>query len=225
MSDEFRQANIFVSPDGKKILLSTYDSNKSWIADTLSGQLQEIYPKGIVAGWTPDGNSILLIAHMDGKAEILSMSIKTKVIKNLSNNPSNDYAPIYSDDGSFVYFISDKDGKSALYRMDTKDSVVIKITESIYAKRSSVGISPNNSGIVFECGDDGGNICVANTDGSDEKLIAHGQSPLWSPDGKYIVYESVDARPGVFVVLSSGDYPFYLMSLDTWGNTYLWLPQ
>ncbi len=53
-----------------------------------------------------------------------------------------------------------------------------------------------------------GMLAVVNADGSDERQIAEGQIPRWSPDGTMIVFQEVDDVTGE-------DLSFYLVNPDT----------
>lgn len=224
LNDKFRRADLSLSPDGERLALSTYDEGV-WLIEISKNQMQKISDEGEIATWSPDGKSILVIVKVNGNADVLMVDLVHFETKYLTMSLRDDYAPTYAHDGATIYFVSNRNGASGLYRMnaDGTDVIHIEMNDTIYAEDSSVQVSPNNSQIVFECGAAGDIICVANADGSEEKEIAYGEMPLWSPDGSFIVYQATYRDRGIYYILPSGERP-YLLTLDTWGVPFLVLP-
>ena len=50
----------------------------------------------------------------------------------------------------------------------------------------------------------GGDLIVANLDGSSAKVVGHGYDPSWSADGTQVVYANRDANPGIIVANADG---------------------
>jgi TolB protein len=120
---------------------------------------------------------------------------------NLSNNPALDDEPHISPDGSQVVFFSTRDGEAYLYLVNADGSDLRRLSENLSSGGdASPRWSPDGARIAFS---QGGNIAVANADGSDLKVIMESQPGVeaevcrggsfvgsWSPDGQRITYYS-----------------------------------
>jgi Zn-dependent protease len=225
LTGKFRMANFHLSPEGRRILVSTVE-NGVWMIDWGTMQMQNIYPDGGIHAWAPDGSSVLIVQKINDNLEIIHLDLANNKAANLSNNPKDDFSPIFSNDGQKIYFVSDRYGEDSLFVMNLDGSglSMIPLQNPIYTRNSPVQISPTNLQIAFECGYVGDIICVANIDGSNEKKLADGEYPVWSPDGKYITYVSTYKKKGIFLIETNGDNPFMLAPLRNWASKIVWLP-
>ncbi len=63
------------------------------------------------------------------------------------------------------------------------------------------GMEPGQ--IVFQTSP-GGELIVANADGSAPRVVGHGMDPSWSPDGSHIAYAWWGPNPGIYVMNADG---------------------
>lgn len=215
--------SLVLSPDASRLAFSTFKEGV-YVAEISSGDIEKIYDQGTVAAWSPDGNDILVTVKVDGNMEIFRINPLDENAVNLTNNPLQDHFPVYTDDGEYIYFLSDRDGKYDLFRMDHDGSHMTKIglENQIHPSGFGLRLSPDNTRLLFSCGW-GDSICVANTDGTDERVLAKADRAAWSPDGKYVVVSGFH-QDAIFIVTSDGKQSVHLKSLEFITENLIWLP-
>jgi Tol biopolymer transport system component len=156
------------SPDGKKIVFQTS-----------AGTLREIYVINVDGtgltnltnnsaddrrpDWSPDGGKIAFQSNRDGNNEIYVMSLSNGSTVRLTCDPASDAAPDWSPDGSHIVFHSDRPGHFELYTIDAANTA---------------------------CGGEISLKRLTNTDCRSCTKQPRNQNPAWSPDGRYIAFES-----------------------------------
>lgn len=140
--------------------------------------------------FSPDGKSLLVQAFVPPRnEEIFVLHADGSEVRNITRHPAAEGSPRWSPDGRSILFFSDRDGRDAMFRMNPDGSGVSKIP----GQASSLGKlswSPDGNSIVFE-GTEG--VTVAAADGSRPRVLARqGLGPIWSPDGKWILYWVLD---------------------------------
>jgi TolB protein len=95
----------------------------------------------------------------------------------------------------------------------------VRLTNNAYSEFFPTW-SPNGHEIVFDANDAGPaprdekNLYIMNDDGSERRLLTHGSSASWSPNGKQLVFHDV---PG----LSPADSDVFVVNADGSGRTNL----
>ena len=143
-----------------------------------------------------------LVYMSDG--EIKTVEIKTGKVTNLTNSPTADLCPDWSNDGASIVFDSRRDDrKRDLYIMSAVGSNVRRLTNEPNQQDKCPAFSPDDSHIAYICTANGDmDIFVINSNGGPVKnLTNHPRSdrcPSWTPDGKKLTFMS--NRTGSFEV-------------------------
>jgi eukaryotic-like serine/threonine-protein kinase len=150
--------------------------------------------KAALAAISPDGNYILNVQRDKGQQSLWLRNVATNSNTQIVAPTDDLYQALsFSPDGNYIYFVrSEKAEKNveSLYREPVLGGDAERVVHDI---RSNVTFSPDRTHIAFvrTKGQEGeGDLIIANTDGSNEKLLvkdnAQMDSPSWSPDGKWI---------------------------------------
>jgi TolB protein len=145
--------------------------------------------RGLLAA---DSGEIAFESNQTGNWEIFLLDLRTGAARNLTKHPADDLSPAWSPDGSKLVFSSDRNGDNQpeLYVMEADGSKVQRVSTSSNGYRNA-GWSPDGGALVVSLGF--GQMYVMNSDGSDERWLAYGFSPSFSPDGRWVLY-SADTR-------------------------------
>ncbi len=134
----------------------------------------------IVFGSSRDGNREIYLMNPDGSEQI-----------NLTNHRADDVSPVFSPTGEQILFASDRDrfpGSWDLYLMDADGKNVRPVFEKSN-DRIYPAWSPDGKQIAYERKGRGPwSIYVATINGRNEKRIAIGNSPSWSPNGRKLTF-------------------------------------
>jgi dipeptidyl aminopeptidase/acylaminoacyl peptidase len=122
-------AEIFSAEDITQIPEST---SVSQVRATGIGQPTEIVLQPTHA--EEDEHLIAFVSLRDGNREIYVMPVQGENPINLTRNPAQDYAPIWSPDGERIAFISDRNGQPELFVMQMDGTRVTRLREVPGAK-------------------------------------------------------------------------------------------
>lgn len=142
--------------------------------------------------------------------------------RRLTDDPAEDFDPVWSPDGRLIAFRSQRDGNEEIYVMKANGSGEMNLTHSPMSDYSPAW-SPDGTRIAFATdrdADSGGNdIYVVDASGSrDPVRVTFGggidEYPSWSPDGQRLAFSCTGGRvlPG-----GVGDFEICVVNLAT-GN-------
>ena len=177
---------------------------------------------------------IAFVSDRDRNDEIYVMDDDGKNQRNLTNHPSDDYAPSWSPDGTRIAFMSDRDGHVPkgdvlptfeIYLMDADGGNQQNLTNDPNSDLSP-SWSPDGKRIAFVSYRDGkvhaihgwptSEIYVMDADGGNPQNLTNNSDddfhPAWSPDGKRIAFTSY--KDGHFIGEFEITSEIYLMDAD-----------
>jgi Tol biopolymer transport system component len=103
------------SPDSKRFAYVAFSKgyNVILIKEPLSGStIETIKVPGIPSiahpAWSPDGNDIAFTGMVDGQTDLYVYNLKSKKVKQLTNDFFSEVYPDYSPDGKYLVFSSDR---------------------------------------------------------------------------------------------------------------------
>ncbi len=181
---------------------------------------------------TPD-RKIVFVSERDGNPEIYVVNPDGSQPTNLTNDPLNDYDPVWSPDGNRIAFDSDRDdptnNNSSIYVMNADGTQQTRLTNNPDGDYSPVW-SPTGSKIAYLSFRNGNNeIVVMDTDGGNQTQLTFSpqsdQFPTWSPDGSKLAFESWNnGYPSLFVINVDGSGLTQISSNLQYAMTPKWAP-
>lgn len=205
------------SPDGKKILYTSYASGspRIYVMDLATQQTRILDDQQgtmtFAPRWSPDGNTVVFSLERGGNTDLYLLNIATGQRTQLTNTPSIDTGPSFSPDGKQIVFESDRSGTQQIYIMSAAGGPATRI--SFGAGRYSTPVwSPRGDMIAFTKQYEGRfHIGVMRTDGSEERLLTASyldEGPTWAPNGRVLMFTretaGVNGAPSLYTVDVSG---------------------
>jgi Tol biopolymer transport system component len=142
---------------------------------------------------SPDGRRIAFSSNRDtSNLQIYDMAVDGTDVRRLTRSSTNDLDPVWSPDGLWIVFRSFQGDLSQLeaIRPDGSERRIVTNHKDIGWPR----ISPDGQRIAFKSSDQSGANIIAtiNINGSDFRSVPTGLDrpwdPIWSPNGKQLVF-------------------------------------
>ncbi len=144
--------------------------------------------------FSPDGESIAVVASVDSAAEIFVVDRNGKDIRRLTKSRAIDISPTWSPDGSKLAFVSDRSGSPQVYVVDRDGENLRRLTyQGNY--NTAPAWSPDGRWIAYETRLEAQfDIWLIDPQGEvNLPLVQHrrsDESPSWSPDGRKLAFSS-----------------------------------
>jgi hypothetical protein len=75
----------------------------------------------LAPSWSPDGNAIVFSGIEGNSRDIFLLDMKTRAVRNLTNDAEYDEAPVFSPDGKWIYYSKIVGGFSKIVRLPVED--------------------------------------------------------------------------------------------------------
>lgn len=185
------------SPDGKRVLYTSYESGFPRIYVMNVGSVQQRVLESqdgqmsFAPRFGPDGQAVVYSVSRGGNTDLYRMDIDSGASTRLTNAPSIETAPSFSPDGDQIVFESDRSGTPQLYIMPASGGEAQRISFG-QGRYGTPVWSPRGDLIAFTKQSKGRfHIGVMRTDGSEERLLTASfldEGPTWSPNGRVIMF-------------------------------------
>ncbi|MBN1889811.1 MAG: PD40 domain-containing protein [Thermoflexales bacterium] len=225
------------SPDGKYIAFdSLLSKHRIYIMNANGANLHPLESRldmsGIFPAWLPDAEHVAFVSPLPGGGcyDLYATSLEGD-ITSLDNSRTCSAINTWSPNGECIAYVSTQDGNTDIYVMGAEGAHPTRLTTDA-AVDGKPAWSPDGRYIAFESNRDGDyEIYVMNVQealqGSGEASLvrltddpAVDSGPAWSPDGKYIAFESNrDGNDEVYVMYADGATPTRLTenpAADLW---------
>jgi TolB protein len=198
------------SPDGRRLAYVSFESRKPvvWVHDVTTGQRRmaaNFKGSNSAPAWSPDGSQLAVALTQDGPTQVYILSAEGGTPRRLTSSGVIDTSPVFTPDGQYVLFTSDRGGSPQIYRQKVSGGAAERLTfEGAY--NAMARVSPDGKSFVF-IRREGNREMIAVQDFATRQvqtLTAGGidESPTFAPNGKTILYASMQGGRGVLGLVS-----------------------
>jgi tricorn protease len=173
---------------------------------------------------SPDGQRVIVGA----RGELFRLEVPAKTTRNLTGTPGvSERSAVWSPDGRFYAYISDVSGEEQIYiQAEETSSRPIQVSHSLPSKLGGLNWSPDGKKIGYS--DKRASFYVIELETGETKKIFFNEyfaserfvSAAWSPDSRWLAYESWNANWFSSVFLYSFDSGRSFRVTDEYTNSY-----
>lgn len=195
-------SEIEAAPDGKTLAMVV--RGELWTLPATGGDAKRLTinnANDYDINWSPDGKKLVFSSDRGGNFNIFTIDVATRAEKQVSTGSSDENSPTWSPDGKRIAFLrSGADGGIYVAAVDGSGTPV-RVAESQGNNLFGVGInsyswSPDSKWIAFSRRDatNTNDIWVVSSGGGKPVNVTYypgdNDSPQWTSDGKYLVFNS-----------------------------------
>jgi TolB protein len=157
--------------------------------------------------WAPDGKRLAIVLTKDGPSQIYLVNPDGSGLRRITYSDAIDTEPNFSSDGKWIIFTSDRGGSPQIYRMTAGGGTPERLTfEGNY--NVTPRFSPDGKSFVFiqEGADGSFNVAVEDLATRQVQVLTNSllnESPTYAPNGKIILYATVNNGRGILAAVSS----------------------
>jgi eukaryotic-like serine/threonine-protein kinase len=170
-------------------------------ADNLTPAAAHLSPQG--------DRAVMQMETGAGTADMFVLDLARGVRTRLTFGPVSNSDPRWSRDGKWIYFASLRNGRYSIFRKLADGS---SAEESVFSSDQDLfpqACSPDGKTLLFiQRANDGKTSVWAlplDEPAKPSKVVENGQYPSFSPDGRYVVYESQESQRWEVYVVPFGD--------------------
>ncbi len=189
-----------ISPSGRRAVISTRGQILTIATDR--GDITRIAPDTMASRndqprWSPDGKYLAFISDRSGRDEVWIADSETKAPKKITDLDNEKGALVWTPDSkALLYTAADK----KLYNYGIADGKTAVVTSTDLGRLGSVAVSPDSKWVTFSKQDRTvrTHVYIAPITGgqerhiSDDRLLYSENNAVWTADGRYIVFTSVE---------------------------------
>ena len=182
-----------LSKDGKKLAYTGYQSGYADVyeIDLTSGSRRRImkYPgTNSGAAYSPDGDHFAVTLSKDGNPELYVTNSSGDSPRRLTMTAGVESSPTWSPDGREIIYSSDSGGSCMLYKISASGGSP-SVIRTGHSYNTEPNWSPDGKRIAFNVREGGSfQIAVMELASGQVRLLGEGQTPVWGPDSKHLVY-------------------------------------
>jgi TolB protein len=183
-----------LSADGRRLAYTGYQSGYAdiYLVDLGSGARNRIikFPgTNSGAAFSPDGNHIACTLSKDGNPEIYVTGISGDSPFRLTRSRGVESSPTWSPNGSEIIYSSDQRGNPQLYRISASGGSG-RLLPTGFGYNTQPNWSPDGRKVAFNVRSGGGfQVAILELEsGSTHVAVGDGQSPVWGPDSRHIIF-------------------------------------
>lgn len=203
------------SPDGKQLAFESYrtDDLDIWRINADGTGLINLTPDEPAYDygpkWSPDGTRIAFTSWAPGHKQVFTIDADGKNLTNISNSEFSDEQPAWSPDGEQLAFVSNREACDLSLKATIDEPPTAGSVASGNCQRRGVYVAAVNGSALS----------------SVRQLTFSGRdlNPVWSTDGKTILYISPrPTRQALFVVSADGGLTRAVSDAPMWINSAAW---
>lgn len=199
------------SPDGSRLAYVSFESRKPviYVHQIATGQrvpVANFKGSNSAPAWSPDGKQLAVVLSRNGLQQIYLINADGSNLRRLTQSSGIDTDPFFSQDGQFIYFTSDRGGSPQVYRQPTAGGDATRVTfRGDYNVRAR--LSPDGTQLTYVTRREGAyRLALLDLSSSTERLLtetSNDDSPSFSPNGRFILYETKQGRADVLAMVST----------------------
>jgi TolB protein len=199
------------SPDGTRLAYVSFENRKPvvYVQELASGRKQAVANfrgNNSAPAWSPDGRRMVVTLTKDGNSQMYLINADGSGAQHIASSSTIDTEANFAPDGASILFVSDRGGTPQIYRFTFANGAVERMTfEGAY--NTTPRVAPDGKSFAFLKRDGGRfNIAVQDIASRQVQVLTQGgtdESPSFAPNGRMILYASVQGGRGILAAVSS----------------------